>query len=286
MNKLVIIGVLILLIAAASLIIVMPHYHGGSTSSSSKPDQSSTVSNGTSQYNVTSIPMYQFVKVSNQDYAPAGKVEVIEQSWVGCPVGATASWAIYGALAHFGKFTYYNHTSDPFDKVASNIPGLIFLNFTPNSTILFKVVYVYNEYLNASATLSNGTYVSGVPILTSQLVYKGEAILNDSLPSDIASLFIKYETEVPVKGYHNASAYIVKPPHLNFGLIVTGPNGTWVMTTPMINPTYLQGMSVQGVWEQLNNGGGNLTEIVNAAIYLERVISMASSSSAPEVSCF
>ncbi len=286
MNKLVIVGALILLIAIASLIYVMPHYRANQTSTSSKPVQSSSTTSGTFLYNVTSVPMYKFVKVSNQDYAPQGKVEVIEQSWVGCPVGATASWAIYGALSHFGKFSYYNHTSDPYDKVASNIPGLIFLNFTPNSTILFKVVYIYNEYLNASATLKNNTYVSGTPIPTDELVSNGEEILNQSLPRDIASLFVKYETEIPVQGYQNASAYIVKPPHLNFGLIVTGPNGTWVMTTPMMNPTYLQGMTVNGVWEQLNNGGGNLTEIVNAANYLEKVISMASSSSAPEVSCF
>jgi hypothetical protein len=128
--------------------------------------------------------------------------------------------------------------------------------------------------------------VSGTPIPTSQLVPQGEKILNESLPANISALFIKYETQVPVQGYENASAYVVKPPHLNFGLIVTGPNGTWVMTTPLVSPTYLQGMSVEGVWQQLEHNGGNLTEIVNAADYLESIIGMASASSAPQVSCF
>ncbi|MCY0849848.1 DUF929 domain-containing protein [Sulfuracidifex metallicus] len=297
MNKLVIAGVLLIMIVVI-MVAIIPSYIPHNSK------QTSTISSSTytepagvlaqPEYNVSQIPFGKFIKVSNQDLAPPGKVEVIEQSWIGCPVGAVASWAIYGALGKWGTFTYYNHTSDPLDTVAQNIPGLIFENFKPNSTVEFHVVYVYNEYLNGSAVLDNATFLSGYPISENQLVPQGEKILNQSLKEtlnqtdwyNISSLFIKYETQVKVEGYNNSSAYIVKPPHLNFGMIITGPNGTWIDTTPLISPTYLKGMTINEVWTQLDHNGGNLTAIVSAANYIELIINEASGTGAPVVSCF
>ncbi|AWR95580.1 DUF929 domain-containing protein [Acidianus brierleyi] len=219
------------------------------------------------------VPFGKFIKVSNVDYAPPGKVEIFEQSWIGCPVGATASWVIYMIISHYGKVSYYTHYSDPYDKVAANIPGIIFTGFTPNSSLEFNVVYTYNEYLNATPT--------GTPVSVQNLISVGKKELEESLPQNISKLFIEYETQVPVEGYHNASAYIVSPPHLNFGLIITGPNGTYVLTTPLVNPNVLKGDSITYVMQNMYN----ITTLVNAASYLQEIINEAYGSSAPIVNC-
>ncbi|MCI2414120.1 MAG: DUF929 domain-containing protein [Candidatus Aramenus sp.] len=221
----------------------------------------------------TEIPFGKFVKVSNQDYAPLGKVEIFEQSWIGCPVGAVASWAIFIIISHYGNVTYYTHYSDPYDKVAPNVPGIIFEGFKPNSSLLFDVVYTYNEYLNATP--------NGVPIPESQLVQVGEQELVQQLPPNISSLIIKYETQVPVQGYNNASVYIVSPPHLNFALVVTGPNGTYILTTPLISPKALEGYNVSYVMSHMYN----ITALVQGAQYLQEVINEAFGSSTPVVNC-
>ncbi len=219
------------------------------------------------------VPFGKFVKVSNADYAPPGKVEIFEQSWIGCPVGATASWAIYMIISHYGNVSYYAHYSDPYDKTAPSVPGLIFTGFTPNSTLEFTVVYTYNEYLNATP--------SGTPVPVNDLVQVGEQELEQELPPNISKLFIEYETEVPVEGYNNASAYIVSPPHLNFGLIVTGPNGTYVLTTPLLSPKALEGYNISYVMHNMYN----IPQLVNAAEYLQEVINEAYGSSTPVVNC-
>ncbi|MCY0858807.1 MAG: DUF929 domain-containing protein [Sulfolobaceae archaeon] len=191
-----------------------------------------------------SIPAGVFVKVSNEDYAPLGKIEIYVQSWIGCPVGAAASWAIYLLISHYGKVEYYAHYSDPYDKSAPNIPGLIFLNFTPNSSIDFHIAYLYNEYLNATP--------NGTPIAVSQLIQVGEEELEHDFPAPIAQLIIKYETQVPIKQYGKPSALYVSPPHLNFAILITGPNGTYILTTPLVNPKTLEGYNISYVMSHLS----------------------------------
>lgn len=190
------------------------------------------------------IPFGQFIKVSNEDYAPPGKVAIYVQSWIGCPVGAAASWDLYKLLSHYGKVEYYTHYSDPLDKAAPSIPGLIFLNFTPNSSLIFHIAYTYNEYLNATP--------NGTPIATSQLIQVGEKELIQAFGQQIAGIIIKYETQVPVASLGKPSALAVSPPHLNFAILVTGPNGTYILTTPLVNPKTLEGYNISYVMTHLN----------------------------------
>jgi len=116
------------------------------------------------------IPAGKFIKISNVDLAPKGKVIIVEQSWYGCPVGAAASWAIYDFLQHYGNLSYKLWYSDPY-RTPANIPGLLFTNFTSNSIVDFYIAYVYNEYLNAS--------YNGTPIPQNELVPVGEQIIKE-----------------------------------------------------------------------------------------------------------
>lgn len=218
-----------------------------------------------------SIPYGKFVKVSNQDLAPPNTVAVYVQSWIGCPVGAAASWAVYNALSEFGNLTYYTHYSDPLDRAANHVPGLIFENFTPRhtalnptTTVTFQIAYLYNEYLNGTP--------SGIPLNTSQLIPVGETELRQSFPSSVANLIIQYETQVPVQGYGKPSALIPDPPHLNFGILVSGPNGTWLLTTPLVSTSSVEGMEPSYVMSHLDQ----VPSIVNGTNQLLLVISMAS----------
>ncbi|ACR42994.1 conserved hypothetical protein [Sulfolobus islandicus M.16.4] len=68
------------------------------------------------------IPAGKFIKISNVDLAPKGKVIIVEQSWYGCPVGAAASWAIYDVLQHYDNLSYKLWYSDPY-RTPANIPG-------------------------------------------------------------------------------------------------------------------------------------------------------------------
>ncbi|MBP1358288.1 MAG: DUF929 family protein [Sulfolobus sp.] len=99
---------------------------------------------------------------------------IVEQFWIGCPVGAVASWAIYNVLKNYGNISYYEHYSGPYDKVASNVPGLIFIEFKSSGIIESSVIYIYNEYLNATA--------SGIPIPINELVSVGGQELQNELP--------------------------------------------------------------------------------------------------------
>ncbi|WP_338598762.1 DUF929 domain-containing protein [Sulfolobus tengchongensis] len=211
-----------------------------------------------------SIPAGKFIKISNEDLAPKGKVIVVVQSWYGCPVGAAASWAIYDVLQHYGNLSYELHYSDP-DHSPANIPGLIFTNFTSNSVVEFYVAYVYNEYLN-------GSY-NNTPIPQDQLIPVGEQILKEEyaqmgLPPQVAQLIIQYETQVPISQYGKPAAIYVKPPHLNFAILISGPNGTYIVTTPIVNPTILEGYTPQYVLSNI----GQFPQIIQAAQMIQNTI--------------
>ncbi len=210
------------------------------------------------------IPAGRFIKISNEDLAPSGKIIVVVQSWYGCPVGAAASWAIYDVLKNYGNLSYELHYSDP-DHSPANIPGLIFTGFKSTSVVEFYVAYVYNEYLNAS--------YNGTPIPQNQLIPVGEQILKEEyaqmgLPPQVAQLIIQYETQIPVINYGKPSALYAKPPHLNFAILISGPNGTYIVTTPIVNPTILEGYSPQYVLLHLDQ----FPQIIQAARMIQNTI--------------
>ncbi|WP_240931239.1 DUF929 domain-containing protein [Acidianus sulfidivorans] len=213
-----------------------------------------------------SIPEGKFVKISNEDLAPSGKIIIVEQSWYGCPVGAAASWAIYNVLREYGNVSYELHTSDPTHSPA-NIPGLVFLHFNSTSILQFYVAYVYNEYLNAS--------YNGTPIPKNELIPVGEQILKEEYQqmgvpnaSLVYNLIVKYETEINVQQFDKPAALYVNPPHLNFALLISGPNGTYIVTTPIVNPTILEGYSPGYVLNHLDQ----FTQIINASNMIQNTI--------------
>lgn len=265
MNKLILIGAILIILAIIIAVMEFSHLSGQNVKQSEA--QQSPVSS-TSQL-PNGIPAGKFVKISNADYAPPGKVIVVEQSWYGCPVGAAASWAIYNALKYYGTLNFTFHTSDPYHSPPS-IPGLIFTGFKSNGVVEFYVAYVYNEYLNAS--------YNGTPISKSQLIPVGEEILKEELESmgvpnatAVANLVIEYEVNVSIINYSKPSALYVKPPHLNFAILISGPNGTYIVTTPIVNPTILEGYTPQYVFQNLSN----FPQIIQASTMIENVISEA-----------
>ncbi|AWR99141.1 DUF929 domain-containing protein [Metallosphaera hakonensis] len=221
-----------------------------------------------------SVPPGRFVKVSNQDLAPTGRIIVVEQSWIGCPVGAAASWAIYNALRNYGNFSFELHYSDPLHSPA-NIPGLLFKGFNSTSILNFYVAYVYNQYLNAS--------YNGTPIPQSELVQAGEQILQSQysdmgLSPQVSQLILKYETQVPVTTYGKPSAFYVTPPHLNFAILISGPGGTYIITTPIINPEILSEYTPQYVLTHLDQ----FPQIIQASQLLQNVTLEAAGNLASE----
>ncbi|MFP3170537.1 MAG: DUF929 domain-containing protein [Sulfolobaceae archaeon] len=209
------------------------------------------------------------MKVNDQDYAPPGKVIVVVQSWYGCPVGAAASWAIYNVIKNYGNVSFQFHYSDP-DHSPANIPGLIFTGFKSQGELEFYIAYVYNEYLNAS--------YNGTPIPTDQLIPEGEQILTEELETmgvpnatQVASIIIHYEVNITVSNYGKPAALYVKPPHLNFAILISGPNGTYIVDTPIVNPTTLEGYSPQYIYQNLDT----FTQIIQASDMIQNVIAMA-----------
>ncbi len=238
---------------------------------------------GTTTPSQTVLPYGQFYEISNTDIGSPNQVSVYEQSWIGCPVGAAASWSIYSALSNYGTLQYTNHTSDPNEVSAPSVPGLLFGNFTPGISsathsaynITFHVAYLYNEYLNATP--------AGAPISQSNLISTGMHELNTTFPAAIANAFIKYEVgpNVVLSGYNNPPALTVSPPHLNFGLLITGPGGTFIVTSPLVNKTYFNSYSgnTSYVWSHLSS----FSEVTNETSYISQIITDASTSGG--VSC-
>lgn len=165
-----------------------------------------------------------FVKVSSQDYAPPGKVEVYFISWYGCPYGATLSWPLYVALEHYGKISVVPHYSLSEQTLGGAVPGLLFQGFQSNSSVDFHFLYIYNQYLNAT--------LDGTP-LNGNAIQVGLQEIQQELPSWVYQIVDLYQlqlTQVPVpNGTIMPIAYASPIPHIVTTLIVTGPGGTWLM---------------------------------------------------------
>jgi outer membrane protein assembly factor BamB len=184
-----------------------------------------------------------WVKITSQDFAPTNKTEVFLDGWIGCHVAAMDSWLIYYVLSHYGiNFTYEFHTSDPY-RVPPNVPGLIFEGYKApkNSQIMFDWIYMYNEYLNETTlpTPQPMNYTLSPTIAT----YDGLMELKDFAPQWVYNIAIMYN--VPIVGQFKS------PPHVVTMLIVTGPNGTWLLLGPSYPPSSIAKLTPEQVMEDL-----------------------------------
>jgi len=201
-----------------------------------------------------SLPFLQFVKVSNKDYASSpNTVEVYLISWEGCPYGATQSWPLYLALSHYGKVNATPNWSDPEPLPTPNgglsapmqVPGLLFQSFEPNGSVRFHFLYMIGRiYPNYTFSLPNGTVIpfSGDSIATFE-----QQELQKDVPGWVYDLMVKYELETPVGQYPNL-VEAGNPPRFPTTLIITGPNGTWMIIgyDQTVNPAAPYYLAVSG----------------------------------------
>ncbi|EWG07975.1 MAG: hypothetical protein ASUL_02989 [Candidatus Aramenus sulfurataquae] len=206
------------------------------------------------------------IKVSNKGYSNSTHVYFI--SWYGCPFGATLSWPLYLALSHYGYLNVSTHYSIIESDIGAPVPGLIFNGFVPNSTVQFTYLYIYNQYLNATP--------SGQPIPESQLIQVGLQEINSSLPSWIGALIYQWEVENPNFGFPQPIALLDN--HIPSTLIITGPNGTWLMVgyPYMLTPQELLQInpSPTSLYHQIESGNVP-PQIAQAENYILQVISEA-----------
>lgn len=129
-------------------------------------------------------------KVNNENYVGNNSVEIYFISWYGCPNGATSSWVLYLVLKYYGNLSVMPHSSKFIPKIHSSIPGLIFLNYTPHSNVLFHFIYLYNQYLNET--------MNGIPIKnlsSNQAVYLGLQEVKENAPSWVYNIIYFYNIE-------------------------------------------------------------------------------------------
>ncbi|MCI2413640.1 MAG: DUF929 domain-containing protein [Candidatus Aramenus sp.] len=239
----------VLLAVFIALFFSLPYLHHSSGSSAAAQDSFGTL-----------------IKVSNQGYSNSTHVYFI--SWYGCPFGATLSWPLYLALSHYGHLDVSTHYSLTEGDIGVPVPGLIFNKFVPNSTVQFTYLYIYNQYLNATP--------SGQPIPKSQLVQVGLQEINSSLPSWIGALVYQWEIENPNFGFSQPIALL--DGHIPTTLIITGPNGTWLMVgyPYMLTPQELlqANSSSTSLYQQIESGNVP-PQIAQAENYILQVISEA-----------
>jgi hypothetical protein len=187
-----------------------------------------------------------FVEISNQDFAGQNSVGIYFDSWIGCPIGAANSWAIYGTLSSYvsniATFVSY-HYSDPNEASVPNLPGILFnqgFEFNENGiNVKFVPLYMYNETLYGYPYTNN-------PISPGQVLSVGyqETNSSGSFPAPIAHLVYEYTAVIPVSGYGGkASAYLGTPPHVNTVLIISGKAGTFMLNGPFYSPANIKGLS-------------------------------------------
>jgi len=163
-------------------------------------------------------PLNHLVKVSNRDFA-GNSTEIYFISWYGCPYGATLSWPLYVMLRHYGNVSVQPHYSIFESDIGEPVPGLIFTNFSSNSSIHFHYLYLYNQYLNATP---NGTKITN-------LVQYGLNVIKNKTPEWVYSLVEKYEVNEPLAGFMLSVVNSGNPPHIATVLIITDPKGTWML---------------------------------------------------------
>jgi hypothetical protein len=239
----------------------IPHFHS----------DSKVTSNFTAP---TTINWGTFTQISNQNFAGSGQENIYFVSWIGCPIGASLSWALNYTFSHYQGVTNVKtegHYSDPNEAGdAASLPGLLFMDaFSYNQNgikVSFFPVYMYNETLFGYA--SNNT-----PIESSNLVSAGLSVVNSSVPSGISSLVYKYTNLVGVSiSPYKPSAFLSTPNHMNTVLVITGSFGTYMLNGPIYSPTDLHGTSYQSLENAQNNGFSGYPYIVSAASEINNII--------------
>jgi hypothetical protein len=187
------------------------------------------------------IPLDTFIKVSDVDLANQASVCIVFISWYGCPYGAADSWVLYAFISHYGKVLYNFSYSDPND-IYPDTPSLIFLSFHSNSSVHFKFLYLYNRYLNATAT---GLQVSNY-------VQYGLSQIQQYLPQ-YYQIVKEYVVEKWAQGgFFQSAAYMGNPPHIPSTVIISGNKGTYILIGYLINPSLIQNETPQYLINHLN----------------------------------
>lgn len=203
----------------------------------------------------------QFLQVSTSDFAAPGHENIYYVSWIGCPIGAADSWAIYGSMKqYYGGITslVYGHYSDPNEGSYANIPGLIFtspFSFTHSGVnVSFTPLYLYNETMfgeegsNYNNPNGNGVLITNasqnfnVAPGSSKVVQYGLTVASGNLPSSIYKIYDQYETVYPISNVPpdtHASDNLSEQPHLTTIMIITDSKGTFIFNGPMFSPPYL-----------------------------------------------
>lgn len=176
-----------------------------------------------------SISPDKYYKISDHDLLSNGSTGVYFISWLGCPIGATDSWALYYAMnsttdiySHVEYHEAYN--KDIYANAAGTAgqPGLLFrgtFNFQYNGkTVTFYPLYMYNQTM--TGTVTNGT-ISGT------LASYGLSLIKAKYPTGVVNMFSRYASDITYKG------------HLETTFIITGPHGAYILNSFMYNPSVL-----------------------------------------------
>ena len=182
-----------------------------------------------------SISPDKYYKISDHDLLSNGTTGIYFISWLGCPIGATDSWALYYAMNSttdiFGHVEYHQaYDRDIYANAAGTAgqPGLLFkgtFNFQyKGKTVTFYPLYMYNETM--TGTVNNGT-------IHGTLKSYGLSLINSTFPAAIAKIFNKYASDIT---YDH---------HLETTFIITGPHGAYILNSFMYDP---QGTLGTGAW--------------------------------------
>jgi hypothetical protein len=165
-----------------------------------------------------------YYKVSDGDLLSNGSSAVFFLSWIGCPIGATDSWAIYSAINSTSDIYSHValHTADPKDIYSNGVvgqPGLLFKNnftfTTSGHKFTFYPLYMYNQTMTGTV---NNTTINGT------LASYGLSLINETYPAKVAAMFNRYAADITDKG------------HLETTFIITGPHGTYILNAFMYDP--------------------------------------------------
>jgi hypothetical protein len=225
--------VLISIVLFISGIIPEPHF-------TTKPTQFTTPS---------SIQWGTFTQLSNTNYGT--HINIYYISWYGCPFGAADSWAFHLYLKNIGYKQHYSNAKD----IYPNTPGLLFTDGFSNNTLTFTPIYLYNQTMTGN-TLNQ--------TITGSLLTYGLNTLSQKLPQSIYTLEKEVMTIIPTSPFNQPSG--IKMQHINTNIIITGPNGAWVLNGAFYNPDLLKGLStntvLNGNYSFINNGELEISNII------------------------
>ena len=205
------------------------------------------------------IPWGKFVQISSGNFGT--QVNIYFISWYGCPIGAADSWSLYLALSHYGNLSslisgHYSFSGDSFPDT----PGLIFRIFSAGN-VNFHPYYVYNQTMSGSPSNS--------PISGGKLSF-GLNELKSELPSPIYFLEYAAMEKVPTSGFNGQSSGIANG-HVNTNIIITGPNGAWLLNGPLFSPGVLSGFTPSQVLENISGnqyvvqGSSSISSVIREA---------------------